>query len=272
MKRLFPPADGWHGHARRGRPWLARRPGFSVVELLVVVAILSVLLSIVVPWVGRARMLARQGVCCVNLKHLQNAYQMYSDEFDSKTLPYVYVEGVGLPFEHFWMEVLSRYHDDMDRIRLCPSTTKLKQNGWGTTWVAWGPTTGGFIRQHYGSYAINGWMYNMGWDKVHHVGMDDRDYESTITQESALVPVFCDSSWVDAWPHVTDTPCPNLDLGGQYAEQSMWRVCVARHGMAINASFVDGSSRKVPLDDLWVLNWHKGWVPDYDVHVPGPDE
>ena len=25
MKRLFPPADGWHGHARRGRPWLTPR-------------------------------------------------------------------------------------------------------------------------------------------------------------------------------------------------------------------------------------------------------
>lgn len=231
-----------------------------------VVAILSLLASLVVPSLNRAKELARQSVCCVNVRHLQNAYQLYSDDFDSRTLPYVY----GLPFEQFWMEVLSRYHDDMGDIRLCPSTRKLKQQGWGTTWIAWGPTGSGFIRQHYGSYAINGWMYNMGWDGVHHVGMDAYDYESTVTQDSAKVPVFCDSSWVDAWPRVTETPCPDLNLGGQYADPSMWRVCVARHGMSINASFVDGSARKVVLDDLWTLHWHKGWVPDHDIHVPEP--
>lgn len=251
---------------------MCKSRGFSLVELLVVVSIISVLVTLVVPWLGRAKLAAQEAVCRSNLRHLAEVYQTYCDDHDGRTLPYVYRDDVGLPFEHFWMEVLSEYHGRMGDFRLCPSTRKLKQNCWGTTWIAWGPTYSGFIRQHYGSYAINGWMYNMGWDGVHHVGADPYDFESIIDADAANVPVFCDSAWVDAWPRVDQSPCLDLDLGGQYAEPSMWRVCVARHGMSVNASFVDGSARNVPLDDLWVLSWHKGWVPDPTIHVPQPGQ
>ncbi len=30
---------------------------------------------------------------------------------------------------------------------------------------------------------------------------------------------------------------------------------------AINVSFTDGHARRVPLEDLWTLVWHKGFGP-----------
>ena len=51
---------------------------FSIVELLVVVAILSVLLSILVPAVGRAKELARRAVCASNLKQIGSSVGSYA--------------------------------------------------------------------------------------------------------------------------------------------------------------------------------------------------
>jgi prepilin-type processing-associated H-X9-DG protein len=42
--------------------------------------------------------------------------------------------------------------------------------------------------------------------------------------------------------------------------QPNWRrIMVARHGMALNISYVDGHAATVSLADLWKQNWHRGW-------------
>ena len=51
---------------------------FSIVELLVVVAILSVLLAILVPALGRAKELARRAVCASNLKQIGSSVGTYA--------------------------------------------------------------------------------------------------------------------------------------------------------------------------------------------------
>jgi len=55
------------------------QPGFTLVELLVVVAILSLLLSMLMPSLGRARDLARKTVCKSQLNGLVKANQMYAE-------------------------------------------------------------------------------------------------------------------------------------------------------------------------------------------------
>jgi len=39
----------------------------------------------------------------------------------------------------------------------------------------------------------------------------------------------------------------------------MTRLCIDRHDMAINMTFVDGSVQKVWLKDLWKFPWHKNF-------------
>ena len=64
----------------RGSP----RRGFSVVELLVVVAIIAVLLAIVVPGIGRAKELARRAVCMTSLRGLAQACHSYAAEREQR--------------------------------------------------------------------------------------------------------------------------------------------------------------------------------------------
>jgi prepilin-type N-terminal cleavage/methylation domain-containing protein/prepilin-type processing-associated H-X9-DG protein len=53
---------------------------FTLIELLVVVAIISLLMGILVPMVGRARAYARRGVCRSQLHGIGMALRMYVDD------------------------------------------------------------------------------------------------------------------------------------------------------------------------------------------------
>ena len=57
-----------------------RRPAFTLVELLVVVAIIGLLVTIVMPAVSRARDLARVALCKTNLHHVGRGCVMYRTE------------------------------------------------------------------------------------------------------------------------------------------------------------------------------------------------
>jgi len=55
------------------------RTAFTLLELLVVIAILVILLSILIPVLGRARAYARFTLCKTNLRSLLQAHRFYSD-------------------------------------------------------------------------------------------------------------------------------------------------------------------------------------------------
>src|SRR5438045_2315183 len=80
------------------------------------------------------------------------------------------------------------------------------------------------------------------------------------------VPMISDGTWPTAWPKETDKVPGNLysDVGAPPAlsinNSNMGsRVCVARHGMAINVGFLDGHVQTVDLPSLWKLRWHRNW-------------
>ena len=56
------------------------RPGFSLLELIVVVAIISILAAILLPALGRARESARRVTCANNLKEFGLVFKMFSAE------------------------------------------------------------------------------------------------------------------------------------------------------------------------------------------------
>ncbi|HRX86648.1 MAG TPA: type II secretion system protein [Phycisphaerae bacterium] len=60
---------------RRGRP----APAFTLIELLVVIAVITVLLAILFPSLGKAREDARRTVCLANLKHIGIGLFTYAD-------------------------------------------------------------------------------------------------------------------------------------------------------------------------------------------------
>jgi prepilin-type N-terminal cleavage/methylation domain-containing protein len=61
--------------------------GFTLIELLVVVAILSLLVALLVPALGRAKAVAREAVCRSNIRQLHLANANYAAEHDGYYVP-----------------------------------------------------------------------------------------------------------------------------------------------------------------------------------------
>ncbi len=64
-------------HVRSGRFW---HRGFTLIEVLVVVAIIALLVAILLPSLARAREQARSAQCLANLKQLGSALGMYAND------------------------------------------------------------------------------------------------------------------------------------------------------------------------------------------------
>jgi len=60
-----------------------RKVGFTLIELLVVIAIIALLVSIMLPTLGRAKELAKRTSCMANLKAIGNAISLYTTESDA---------------------------------------------------------------------------------------------------------------------------------------------------------------------------------------------
>jgi len=77
-----------------GRP-SARRAAFTLVELLIVIAIITVLIAIALPVFSRARARARQSACMANLHQIAMAVRMYRMDMGFYPGPYDPVSGEG---------------------------------------------------------------------------------------------------------------------------------------------------------------------------------
>ena len=66
-----------------------RDAGLTLIEVLVVIAVLGVLAAILVPALGRGRDAAQSARCMDNLRQLGLATQLYWDDNDGQTFPYL---------------------------------------------------------------------------------------------------------------------------------------------------------------------------------------
>ena len=142
-------------NAKPGRP----RGAFTLIELLVVLAILSLLVAILTPSIGRAMTLARRAICLTNLRTLGNAGVLFAtanDNYFPQALDYnvhrafspdattVQEKWIGIPLEEqrhlWWFRSVPAYASGSEEswpegTMTCPSSDKRTVNdsiAWST--------------------------------------------------------------------------------------------------------------------------------------------
>ena len=141
------------------------RVGFTLVELLVVVAIIALLVSILLPTLGKAKEQAKIVSCMSNLRSLGLSFTFYTNE-NNDWYPAGSAYG-GSYYEYTWDSILRPYYDTMGLIH-CPSD-KLVRDYSGS------PENNNASYPR--SYAINlcvTWMGPSSWGDANDYGDYDR--------------------------------------------------------------------------------------------------
>jgi len=246
---------------------MSRPKAFTLVELLVVIAIIALLMSILMPALGRVRKQAKAVLCQSNLKQWGACFAMYTDDHDGSFMNgWMDLPTVPPEPEHMWMEALRPYYKQPD-LRCCPMATKPATElgltpGEGNTFIAWGIFAGSWgwdVPGDYGSYGGNCYVYNPHPDEEEiQEHPTSNNWRNANVRGAGYIPMFLDSKWYDGWPDNEETPpLFQEEPWGVDPLNGMIRFCVNRHEEYLNCLFLDYSIRKVGLKELWKLKWHR---------------
>jgi prepilin-type N-terminal cleavage/methylation domain-containing protein/prepilin-type processing-associated H-X9-DG protein len=201
-----------------------RRHGFTLLEILVVIALMTLLAAILFPVFAQARDAARRTRCLSNLRQLALAHQLYTQEYDDTLPPSQWVQ----PDQRLvlWTDFLKPYYRDP---RLLDDSLTPPEQRRATGWVAdyvlcdWGPGGRGTATDPYWRWAGAPWR-DAG---------DIRPMSLAEVRRPEETVQFVDGVTLRSTPF----------LGGSIIER--------RHGNGLlNGAFLDGHARAIP-DAEW---------------------
>jgi len=267
---------------------ICRRRAFTLIELLVVIAIIALLMSILMPALNRVKKQAKTVACQSRLRSWGMLFKLYTDDSDG-----YFNEGWGYEHHHpgrpgeygLWMNALRPYYRDNWGMLLCPMATRMVetqygQQDWGT-FKAWfkdaanryRTASEGTTKRFVGSYSINNWTNYMierrppnrevayFWKNVNNVTAKNPVTGLGKPVSTNNIPVFADATWHDAWPFEDDAPPAHPDEFGwespTVGSQEMKHFCINRHNGFVNFLFMDWSTRRIGLKEIWTLRWHR---------------
>lgn len=204
------------------KPTRQRRRSFSLIELLLVIAIMAILSAILLPALNKARGKAKQIKCLFNIKQMSIGVLMYANDYDSYIMPSA--------------DGASRWYYGPDANNLCNSyipLPKAKTMGGSNDLVS-------CPEQPFTSYRTSGIRFSYGmfayvasqvrgtsiwWYKISHLKAPSR------------TPIFTDTTGVIG---------SELIYGRTYLDN--WH---ARHSSGINLGLLDNSAQwqKMPCSE-----------------------
>ncbi len=129
-----------------------RRSAFTLIEVLVVIALIALLISILLPALGQARAAGRKAVCDSHLQQLGVAYTGYASDFQDRIASYTWGPGQGnsqypdLNGALGWVEAAANQAVDIAR----------RRTGWGPAELP--PIEGRLVHRHYNHLVLNDYL------------------------------------------------------------------------------------------------------------------
>jgi prepilin-type N-terminal cleavage/methylation domain-containing protein/prepilin-type processing-associated H-X9-DG protein len=109
----------------------SRREGFTLVEVIVTVAVIGILAAILLPVFASARERGRQSRCATNLRQIGAAFDLYTEDWDGTFPPLYYLRNDGGRLQEVtWKAQLFPYIG-INGLYLCPSS-----QWWGDRYYA----------------------------------------------------------------------------------------------------------------------------------------
>lgn len=237
---------------------MKRKSGFTLIELLVVISIIALLMSVMMPALGRAREQAKTVVCKANLRQWGLCFSLYTVDNDDR-----FMEGLTGKFDSnlCWFRVLKRYYED-ESILYCPKAKKTEEEGGRKPFVAWKDwiVNDGLS----GSYGINWWINNpvkkTGDIRVSGVSYSAQNFwRNNNIKNANTVPLLLDSGFFLVRPMDTDEP-PQYDGDVSWDDSrgaGLKRFCTSRHVKSTDVVYMDQSVNSIKLKELWSQKWHR---------------
>lgn len=123
-----------------------RAKGFTLIELLVVIAVIAMLMAIVIPALGKAKIYAQKVICKNNIRQQCLGTMLYSNDNDS----YVPTSGLGpwlWDISFYATNQMSEYAGfDNNEMFFCPANKKKKDSDarfWQYSWLGSGSSPAG---------------------------------------------------------------------------------------------------------------------------------
>lgn len=272
---------------------------FTLVELLIVIAIIAILAALLLPSLSVAKLKAHQVVCVGNLRQLDQMALLYWQDY-----------GNGFPRDQKGNSIYARKLGaslHTPDYRICPVASRPQPVNYDTPGMR-NPLNPGTAANCWslpdpdvdldpkndmtGSYTLNGWFYPVTSTLSLFLDPENAFSSDSNVRSPATTPVFTEGNWTLAYPRVTDMRARDLFYGqkgfGSGVPQ-LSSVTLARHGSkpptaaprdvpvnqplprnwGVNVAFVDGHAELVRLPNLPSLTWHRNWseVPS---GPPGP--
>lgn len=267
---------------------MRNKRGFTLIELLVVISIIALLLSILLPALGRAKAAAQSVVCLSDLKQAGYVSITYASENKNKMQHHWWAkDSDGSTFQSkvnanpelyrkiMWMYAAEGYYQD-PKFMLCPAAPKtLNPPEIGTAqfgdvthawFVGWGPNLKGTNFPAMSSLVFNDWLGSEGPQPYGaNTAFGKNLFQITAQSQSNNIPLLLDGSWYHTTPEgnyaaPVDDPVKVPQKAYKLASGNWFSdVCMPRHQKRTQAVFLDGSARKIGLKSLWELRWHKNW-------------
>jgi prepilin-type N-terminal cleavage/methylation domain-containing protein/prepilin-type processing-associated H-X9-DG protein len=221
----------------------SRRTGFTLLELLVVIAIIAILAAILFPVFAQAREKARQATCLSNCKQIGMGIMLYAQDYEEAYPLYAHYPKHDL----LWFEVIQPYIKSVD-LFLCPDVG-LRQTGPQYGWDGYGVNYEHVI------------MYGPGWTWTQEPGTQGPAREARLGRPAETIMVADaqgETGWAKGWGWGAVYCTVDLPNGVfWYADVGLdktWGLS-DRHRGGGNYVFADGHAKWMQRDT--VIHWSK---------------